>query len=137
MADRQLQGCVLSLILLATVVLAATSYAQGSAPPPSSSIEGQQIGKILSVRKILRNQYFGSRYPQMHYYPQEHHVENTEGSEAQGSLSGTKAVLTLGGPLVGLVFQDEASPQRQTGLDGAMWGGLRRYRFCRPLFLAS
>jgi len=53
---------------LHTVVFAATSYAQGSAPPPSSSSEGRQIGKILSVRKVLRNQYFGSRYPQMHYY---------------------------------------------------------------------
>jgi hypothetical protein len=56
------------LVLLATVVFEATSYAQGSAPPPSSSSEGQQIGKILSVRKALRNQYLGSRYPQMHYY---------------------------------------------------------------------
>lgn len=68
MADRQLQRCVLILVLLATVVLAATSYEQGSAPPPSSSNEGHQIGKILGVRKALRNQYFGSRYPQMHYY---------------------------------------------------------------------
>jgi hypothetical protein len=55
-------------VLLATVVFAATSYAQGSAPPPSSPSEDQQIGKILSVRKVLRNQYFGSRYPQMHDY---------------------------------------------------------------------
>ena len=65
---RGTTGERLGLALLATVVFAATSYAQGSAPPPSSSSESQQIGKILSVRKVLPNQYFGSRYPQMHYY---------------------------------------------------------------------
>ena len=68
MAQGELRGSVWALALLATVVFAATSYAQGSAPPPSSSSESQQIGKILSVRKVLQNQYFGSRYPQMHYY---------------------------------------------------------------------
>jgi len=68
MAHRGLRRSVLPLVLLATVVFAAPSYAQGSMPPPSSSDEGQQIGKILSVRKVLRNQYFGSRYPQTHYY---------------------------------------------------------------------
>ncbi len=56
------------LVLLATVVCAATGYGYGSAPPPSSASEGQQIGKILSVRKVLENRYFGSRYPQIHYY---------------------------------------------------------------------
>jgi hypothetical protein len=54
--------------LLATVVLAATGYGHSSASPPSSSTEGQQIGKILSVRKVLENRYFVSRYPQIHYY---------------------------------------------------------------------
>ena len=68
MAQGELRGSVWALALLATVVFAATSYAQGSAPPPSSSSESQQIGKILSVRKVLQNQYFSSRYPQMHYY---------------------------------------------------------------------
>jgi hypothetical protein len=68
MAHWELQRSVMPLVLLASVVFAATSSPQGSAPPPSSSSEGQQIGKILSVRKVLRNQYFGSRYPQMHYY---------------------------------------------------------------------
>jgi hypothetical protein len=68
MANTELRRSILPLVLLAAVVLAATSYAQGSAHPPSSSSEGQQIGKILSIRKVLRNQYFGSRYPQIHYY---------------------------------------------------------------------
>jgi hypothetical protein len=33
-----------------------------------SSKESQQTAEILSVRKVLRNQYFVSRYPQIHYY---------------------------------------------------------------------
>jgi hypothetical protein len=68
MAHRELRRSVLPLVLLATAVLAATRYAHGSAPPLSSSSEGQQIGKILSVRKVLRNHYFVSRYPQINYY---------------------------------------------------------------------
>ena len=68
MAYGRPRRSILPLVLLATVVLAATSYAQDSAPPPSSSSEGPQIGKILSVRKVLRNHYFSSRYPQIHYY---------------------------------------------------------------------
>jgi hypothetical protein len=67
-AHRELRRCVLPMVLLATVVLAATRYAHSSAPPPRSPSEGQQIGKILSVRKVLRNQYFVRRYPQIHYY---------------------------------------------------------------------
>ena len=55
MANRELRRSVLPLVPLAAFVPAATSYAQGSAHPPSSSSEGQQIGKILSVRKVLRN----------------------------------------------------------------------------------
>jgi len=68
MAHRELRRSVLPLVLLATAFLAATMYANGSAPPPSSSSEGQQIGKVLSVRKVLRNPYFFSRYPRIHYY---------------------------------------------------------------------
>lgn len=30
--------------------------------------QGEQTAKILSVRKMLRNQYFVSRYPQTHYF---------------------------------------------------------------------
>jgi hypothetical protein len=54
MAHRKLRRSVLPLVLLATIVLAA-KYGHNSAPPPSSSSEGQQIGKILSVRKVLEN----------------------------------------------------------------------------------
>ena len=46
----------------------AIGYAQGSEPPPASSSEAQQIGKVLSVRKVLRAPYFFSRYPRIHYY---------------------------------------------------------------------
>lgn len=67
-AHRELRRSVLPTILLATVILAAIRYAYGSAPPASSSSEGQQIGKILSVRKVLQNYYFVSRYPRIHYY---------------------------------------------------------------------
>jgi hypothetical protein len=68
MAHWELRRSVLPLVLLATVVLAATCDGHSSTPPPSSSSEGQQIGKILSVRKVLENRYFVSRYPQIHYY---------------------------------------------------------------------
>jgi hypothetical protein len=53
MAHRKLRRSVLPLVLLATVFLASTMYANGSAPPQSSSSEDQQIGKVLSVRKVL------------------------------------------------------------------------------------
>jgi len=59
---------VVRLIVLLTVIGAATISVRGSTPPPSPPNEGQQIGKILSVRKVLENRYVGSRYPQIHYY---------------------------------------------------------------------
>lgn len=68
MAHLELRRSVFPLVLLETVVLAATGFGHSSASPPSSSSEGQQIGKILNVRKVLENRYFGSRYPQVHYY---------------------------------------------------------------------
>ncbi len=67
MAHRELRRSVLSLVLLATIVVTAR-YGHSSAPPPSPSSEGQQIGKIVSVRKVFENRYFVSRYPQIHYY---------------------------------------------------------------------
>jgi hypothetical protein len=67
MAHREQRRSVLPPVLLA-IVLAATTYGHSSAPPPSSSSEGQQIGKIVSVRKVLENRDFVSRYPQIHYY---------------------------------------------------------------------
>ena len=33
-----------------------------------SSKERPQTAQVVSVRKVLRNQYFVSRYPQIHYY---------------------------------------------------------------------
>ena len=68
MAHRELRGSILALVLLATVFLAVAMYANGSAPPQSSSSEGQQNGKVVSVRKVLRNPYVFSRYPRIHYY---------------------------------------------------------------------
>jgi hypothetical protein len=68
MAHRQPRRRVLPLVLLATVTLAAAISGHSSAPPSSSSGEGQQIGKMVSVRKVLENRYFVSRYPQIHYY---------------------------------------------------------------------
>jgi hypothetical protein len=51
MAHKKLRRSVL-LVLLATVFLASMS-ANSSAPPQSSSSEDRQIGKVLSVRKVL------------------------------------------------------------------------------------
>jgi hypothetical protein len=68
MAHSELRRSVSLPIVLATVFLVATGSAQGSGPPPASSSEGQQIGKVLSVRKVLRNPYFFSRYPGIRYY---------------------------------------------------------------------
>jgi hypothetical protein len=48
--------------------LAPIHCAYGSGRAPVSSNESQQTAQILSVRKVLRNQYFVSRHPQIHYY---------------------------------------------------------------------
>jgi hypothetical protein len=108
MAYRELRRSVLPLVLLATAVLAATRYAHGSAPPLSSSSEGQQIGKILSVRKVLRNHYFVSRYPQIQLPLHPSHRlctrpqnggPNRETNEARGGGSCTGPVEVKRGPL--------------------------------------
>jgi hypothetical protein len=58
---------VLPLVLLLATAL---PWQQGhsSLSAPGSSRDDRQVGKILSVRKVLRNPYFVSRYPQIHYY---------------------------------------------------------------------
>ena len=68
MAHSEMWPSVVRLIVLLTVIAAATISVRSSTPPPSPPNEGQQIGKILSVRKVLENRYVGSRYPQIHYY---------------------------------------------------------------------
>jgi hypothetical protein len=68
MAHSEMRPSVVRLIVLLSVIGASTISVRGSTPPPSPPNEGQQIGKILSVRKVLENRYVGSRYPQIHYY---------------------------------------------------------------------
>jgi hypothetical protein len=61
------QGVLLAMLILG-VFHAPIQCAYGSASAPMSSNESQQTARILSVRNVLRNQYFVSRYPQIHYY---------------------------------------------------------------------
>ena len=65
---RELLQRVLPLVFVLGFSLTPTQYAHRSGCMRASSNEGQQIAKVLSVRKVLRNQYFVSRYPQIHYY---------------------------------------------------------------------
>lgn len=59
-------------ILLYTVLLGVfmTPRPQlfGSPGSDAAANNGQQTAKILSLREVLRNQYFLGRYPQIHYY---------------------------------------------------------------------
>ena len=67
--QQELRQRVLPVVLLAAVFLAATEYVPGSGPAPPLSEEGQQIAKILGVKKVLRSPYFvSSRYPLIHYF---------------------------------------------------------------------
>ncbi len=59
---------VLLAMLILGVFHAPIQCAYGSARAPMSLNESQQRAQILSVRKVLRNQYFVSRYPQIHHY---------------------------------------------------------------------
>jgi hypothetical protein len=59
---------VLPLLLLLGVFLATTKYTQGSGTTPGSSSEGPQIGRVLTVRKVLQKVHFVSRYPRIHYF---------------------------------------------------------------------
>ena len=68
MAHRELRKSVLPRILFAAIFLLAIEYTQGSEPRLGSSSEAEQIGRILSIRKVLQNHYFVGRYPLIHYY---------------------------------------------------------------------
>jgi hypothetical protein len=60
MAVREKLRRVVFLALLAILL---------AVPARTQSNEGQkQTGKVVSVRKVLRNPYFVSRYPEIHYY---------------------------------------------------------------------
>jgi hypothetical protein len=61
-----LRPVVLPLVLLVGVFLGASAL--GAESTSASSGEGQQTGKVLSVRKVLQNPYFVSRYPIVHYF---------------------------------------------------------------------
>jgi hypothetical protein len=55
MAHREMQPSGFRLIALLTIIAAAAIYVRASTPLPSPPSEGEQIGKILSVRKVLEN----------------------------------------------------------------------------------
>lgn len=59
---------VLIVMFTLDVSLASIQCAYGAGRALKSSNNSQQTAQILSVRKVLRNQYFVSRYPQIHYY---------------------------------------------------------------------
>ena len=54
-------------LLLAILTLTPILIAQAQVSGTTAS-EGEQIGKVLNVRKVLRDPYFVSRYPTIHYY---------------------------------------------------------------------
>jgi hypothetical protein len=62
-----LQSLLFAIFTLA-VSLAPIQSAYGSGRLPMPSNGNQQTAQTLSVRKVLGNQYFVSRYPQIHYY---------------------------------------------------------------------
>jgi hypothetical protein len=56
-------------ILLYAVLLNVFMVAASDSEDPSGAPQnGIHTAKVLSVRKVLRNQYFLSRYPQILYY---------------------------------------------------------------------
>jgi len=57
------------ILSLLTAVFSATAGSVGSSGSrPASSDESRQVARVMSVRKVLENHYFVSRYPQIHYY---------------------------------------------------------------------
>jgi hypothetical protein len=59
---------VLLAMFVLQVCLAPIQCAYGSGRAPTPSNASQQTAQILSVGKVLRNKYFVSRYPHIHYY---------------------------------------------------------------------
>ena len=59
-------GFVLCAFLAICLGPVQVIFGVGGGAGPAS--QGEQFGRILSVRKVLRNQYFLSRYPHIHYY---------------------------------------------------------------------
>jgi hypothetical protein len=68
MAYRELSGNALSRVLVSALVLPPASFAQRSAPGYGASVEDQQIGTILSVRKVAVGYHLVTRYPQIRNY---------------------------------------------------------------------
>lgn len=59
---------VLLYAVLLDVLMAARPWASDSDHPSQALQNGSQTKKVLSVRKVIRDQYFLSRYPHTHYY---------------------------------------------------------------------
>jgi hypothetical protein len=59
---------VLLLGALLAICLGPAQVIFGAAGLTEPAKQGEQFGRILSVRKSLRTPYFLSRYPQIHYY---------------------------------------------------------------------
>jgi hypothetical protein len=57
------------ILALLTALFSATTGSLGSSGSrTASSDESRQVARVMSVRKVLENHYFVSRYPQIHYY---------------------------------------------------------------------
>ena len=65
---RELRQDLLFVVLLVGMFVVGTRNSYVSAATSALSGDGQQMAKVLSVRKVLRTPYFASRYPQIHYY---------------------------------------------------------------------
>lgn len=59
---------ILSYAILLSVFSTPTPQVFGSPGTAHMTENGDRAATVLSVRKVLRNQYFVSRYPQIHYY---------------------------------------------------------------------
>jgi len=58
---------IAALVSIAILIFAPIPIGQAQGPG-TPAMEGQRVGKVLNVRKVLRNPYFLSRYPSTHYY---------------------------------------------------------------------